>query len=269
MAYRWQAERGKDTRTVAAEMIIHAHPNSGLALLFEPQSRPSADDVAALIAGSASVARVLSISHQPPTGEGWLEVLCRGLTFDITGLAPARPDPVPSIQHHIGFPPDSHIPPVEGVNVCVGQHLAGGENLLPVVRAHVEVARALMTLPGVRAAVWCPAEIAMSPTHFERVVSGWLDGGPFPALGLTALVRDADGGLRSHGLSFFTGQEVRIEPIPGGNSARLGKVIVRLIHRLVEGGGLHVPSEITGPDGDVLFVEPTDNGHLLRVWGKV
>lgn len=268
MAYRGQAERGRDTRTVAADMIIHAHPSSGLALLFEPQSRPGADDVAALIARSASVARVLSISHRPPAGEGWIEVLCRGLTFDITGLAPAHPDPAPTIQHHIGFPADSDLSLVEGVNVCVGQHLSGGDNLLPVVRAHVEVGRALMGLPGVRAAVWCPADIAMSPAHFERVVSGWLNGGPFPALGLTALVRDADGGLRSHGLTFFTGQEVRIEPIPGENSARLGKIIVRLIHRLVEGGSIHAPSQITGPDGDVLFVEPANNGQLLRVWGK-
>jgi hypothetical protein len=108
-------------------MIIHAHPNSGLALLFEPQSRPSADDVVAMIAATPAVARVLSISHRPAAGEGWLEVLCRGLTFDITGLAPARPDPLPSIQHHIGFAADSSISPAEGVNVCIGQHLAGGE----------------------------------------------------------------------------------------------------------------------------------------------
>jgi hypothetical protein len=157
-------------------MIIHAHPNSGLALLFEPQSRPSADDVVAMIAATPAVARVLSISHRPAAGEGWLEVLCRGLTFDITGLAPARPDPLPSIQHHIGFAADSSLPG-RGCE-CLHWSASGGRrNLLPVVRAHVEVGRALMSLPGVRAAVWCPAEIAMSPEHFERVVSGWLNGG--------------------------------------------------------------------------------------------
>lgn len=277
MAYRSQVESGRDIRTVTAQMMSDAHnssdpvsgPASGLALLFEPHARPTADDVAALIARSAAVSRVLSISHRPTAEEGWLEVLCRGLTFDVTGLAPGREEPVPTIAHRFGFETDFVVPPVEAVTVCVGQHLAGGGNLLPVVRAHVEVARALMALPGVWAAVWCPADIAMSPQHFERVVSTWLDGGAFPVLGLTTVVREEDGGMRSHGLSFFTGQEVRIEPISGRNPAQLGKIIIRLIHRLVEGGGQDIPSEITGPEGQLLLVEPTDNGHVLRVWGKV
>jgi hypothetical protein len=251
-------------------MSIHAQPNSGLALLFEPQSRPSADDVAALVAGVPQASRVLSISHQPAPEEGWIEVLCRGLTFDVSGLAPARGDPPPQVRYSFGFPPDQV--PAQGdevVTVCVGQHLSGGENLLPVVRAHVEVARALMALPGVRAVVWCPAAIAMSPGHFERVMAAWAQGGPFPVLGLTYVSREADGGMRSHGLSFFTGQEVRIEPLTGLDPAALGKIAVRLIHRLVEGGRLDAAGEIAGPDGQVLAVEPIENGHILKVWGKV
>jgi len=250
-------------------MTIHAQPNSGLALLFEPQSRPAVDDVAALVAQVPQAARSISISHRPASDEGWLEVLCRGLTFDVSGLSPARPDVLPAIRYRFDLAEDYLLADSDVVTIGVGHHLTGGASLLPVVRAHVEVARALMALPGLRAVVWCPADVAMSPQHFERVMAAWAGGGPFPALGLTHVRREADGGMRSHGLSFFTGQEVRIDPVSGQNTAALGKIIVRLIHRLVEGGRLEAPCLIVGPDGEDLRVEPTENGQIVRVWGTV
>jgi hypothetical protein len=261
------AHTDRDTRTVAAQMTTHAQPSSGLTLLFEPQARPAVDDLAALIAHDALAARTMSISHCPGEQEGWVEVLCRGLTFDITGLAPARADPAPDVAYRFDLADQAG--EGEAVTVHVGQHLTGGDHLLPVVRAHVELGLALLALPGVRALVWRPAEIAMSPRHFRRVVEGWLGGGPFPALGLTYVLREEDGAMRSHGLSFFTGQDVRIEPLSGQNPAALGKIVLRLVHRLVEGGRIEAAGEITGPDGQVLSVEPSDDGHILRVWGKV
>jgi len=247
-------------------MTHHAQPKSGLALLFAPQTRPAADDIVALVAEATQAA--LSISHRPGPDDGWLEVLCRGLTFDVSGLAPGRADPAPAVRHRYGFAPDCALDAYEAVTVNVGQHLSGGDHLLPVVRAHVEVARALTALPGVRALVWCPADVAMSPQYFEQVMAVWAQGGPFPALGLTHVAQEPDGAVRSHGLAFFTGQDVRIEPMFGLNPPALHKIIISLIHRLVESGRLDAPCEMAGPDGEVLMVEPTDGGCLLRVRGK-
>lgn len=158
------------------------------------------------------------------------------------------------------------MPAGEWLALGTGQHLAGGENLLPVVRAMAGVVQALLALPGASAVAWGPARSVLSPEYFRRAVGAWLAGGAFPALGLTALVKDASGAMNSEGLSFFTGQELRIDPILASNPAAAGKIAIRLIHSLVSGWSVPSPTEIAGPSGEVLGVEPTGNGRILRVW---
>ena len=154
----------------------------------------------------------------------------------------------------------------EAITLRPGAHLAGGGNLLPVVRSMVDVAAALVALPEVQAVVWHPARSGMAPAYFAQVVGKWLEGGPFPALGLTALAREVDGGLRSEGLAFFTGQELRIEPVRDESPAQAAKIAIRLINTLVTIPPVFAPCEFTGPGGERLNAEPSGNGRFIRIW---
>ena len=240
--------------------------SSGLALLFLDGKRPSVQQITRLLAQLPPSERCFGISFQPTEAEGWAELISNGLTFDITGLAPAAPATPDEIAYRCGFPPGAPAPAVEAVELRVGAHLSGGEMLLPVVRTQVAVAAALCALEGAYAVVWRGARSAMAPAYFAQVIRRWVSGGPFPALGLTALYTDPEGGLHSEGLAAFTNQELFIEHSSLGNPASAAKFAIRLIHTMVDSGPIRQRCEMAGPEGERLVVEPSADGRQLRVW---
>lgn len=251
---------------IATYAAFQARQNaSGLSLIFAGGMRPDADAIAAL-AAIGGEGLPFAVTHRPDVATGWLELLAWGLAFDLSGLSPAAPEPAPPLVHTFGY--DGKAPPdaTEAVLLSPGSHLAGGQAMLPLVRTMAGLAARLAALPGVQGVSWHPARSLVEPALFIRMVAAWLGGGAFPALGLTALSRDPDGGLRSEGLSFFIGQEVRIEPFEGSPLPAAPRIAVRLIHSLVEDGPVHAPVDLEGPDGERLVAEPSANGAFVRVW---
>ena len=183
----------------------------------------------------------------------------------MTGLAPAAAEVFPAIRHRYGLPEGGE-GECEAIGLYPGAHLGEGANLLPVVRVLTGLAAALLTLPQARAVVWHPAGTAIAADQFAQAIDAWLAGGAFPALGLTALVRESDGALCSEGLAFFTGQELRVEPTCGETLGDLGKIAVRLVHRLVDSESVQSRQNITGPNGERLIAEPREDGRVVRVW---
>jgi hypothetical protein len=59
-----------------------------------------------------------------------------------------------------------------------------------------------------------------------------------------------------------------LEAEPEETPADTAKVAVRLIHHLVEEGGLHSVDELIAPDGARLDAEPSRDGRVLRVWRR-
>lgn len=203
----------------------------------------------------------------PEKDEGWLEIIAFGLTFDLVGLSPGPAEMFPEIRHRYGLG-EGFGGAIEAISLRPGQHLGDDANLLPVVRVMTGVAAALLGLAEVRAVVWHPAATALEPTLFATAIDAWLAGGAFPALGLTALVRDPDGAVRSDGLSFFTGQELRVEPTCGKTPGDSGKIAIRLVHRLVGGEPVLSRQELAGPGGERLIAEPREGGRVVRVWRR-
>jgi hypothetical protein len=68
----------------------------------------------------------------------------------------------------------------------------------------------------------------------------------FSAIGLTALIPDAQGGVNSEGLAFFIDQEIAVAPAEGVSAADNAKLAARLIHELVDGGALSTPTRLSG-----------------------
>jgi hypothetical protein len=136
--------------------------------------------------------------------------------------------------------------------------------MMPVVRTMAGLAARLCAGLKVQAVCWEPARSWMSPDYFARVIESWLSGGVFPALGLTSLERDAQGGVRSIGLAYFIGKEVRVPALPGEAARDTVKLAVRLIDFLIEAGPATDSVDLAGPQGEPLSIAPSaESGELV------
>lgn len=237
-----------------------------MSLLYAAGKRPTADDVARLLDKPDDAAdQRARISHLPDEAEGWVELLASGLTFDLSDLAPAPAlHPTPA-AHVFGLPADMQGLALEAIVLAPGEHTAPGAAMLPIVRVMCGLGARLASLGNVKAICWAPAQSWMEPGYFKRIVASWLGGGAFPALGLTALARAPDGALESRGLTFFTGQELRVDALRGESAATTAKLAIRMIDLLVRQGRVHESHALPGPDGKQLFVEPSVGREIVHV----
>ena len=249
-------------RTRMAGTAQGAMDGAAIALLYAAGQRPDMRQVAALMdaPGSGMAAR---ISHRPAPREGWAEMLVNGLAFDLRGLAPAEPARAAAARHVYGFEEQRAIEGLEAVELAPSPHIAAGGRLAPVVRAMVALAANLALHSRAEAVTWQPAQTVMAPHYFSRVVLNWLSGGPFPALGLTALVPAQDGSVTSQGLSHFIGQEMQLEAGLGMSPAESVNLAIPAVDYLVRNGPLEATATIEA-GALTLLAEPSHAGR--RVW---
>lgn len=222
---------------------------------------------------------MVSISHDPvpddtphaealwPGQQHWLELLTEGLTFDLSGIAPGPPSPFPDMAHRFDLPALPAAADHEAVTLRPGPHLAEGGNAMPLMRSLLGLACDMVRqFDDLLAVSWGPAGSAIGRRFFESVVSAWLDGGAFPALGLTAFVETPDHAIESTGLGFWIGQELRIEPPLSNDRVAATRLGIRLINHLVMIGGLTEDDRIVAPDGTRLVLRPARNRALINVW---
>lgn len=238
--------------------------DSAVSILFAGGRRPDASAVNELVQADGGFS--VSYDPQPEAGEHWLELLASGLTFDLTGLAPGPPMEKPRRVQSFGLPDRLDAGAMEAIRLAPGPHLSGAGRMVPVLRCQAWLAAQLAALPGVHAVAWHPAESWCAPDYYRESVLRWIAGGAFPGLALTSLASQPDGSMRSVGLTPFAGQELHLLPGLTGDDAERAKIALRLLHWLVESGGIHEPSTLTGPSGEQLMLEPDTQFGTLRVW---
>jgi len=241
---------------------------SAVSLIFAAGDRPCARDIRKLAAELGQFTLSIDPAADGGEDEGWVELLANGLTFDLIGLRPTAAEPLPDCAYRFALPDDFDPATMEAITLIPGPHLSGGGAMFPVVRCLALLAAQLAQLDQVRAVAWHPARTFSAPDYFRRGVIGWIEGGAFPGLGLTALATNPDGGMQTEGLSLFTGQELRLSPDMCADPAEAAKVAFRLINWLVEHGRIEEPFTFTGPDGAILELEPVDNFAMLQVWRR-
>jgi hypothetical protein len=244
-----------------------------VSLLFAAGGRPDAAGVRQVIERQREFAVSFDPGAEPsrpgsPGDEGlvWLELLANGLTYDLLGLSPGAPSAVPPCAHRFGLAANADAGGLDALTLRPGPHLGGGHAMIPVIRSLAWLAATLAEIGGVQAVAWHPARSWCGPGYFRANVLRWIEGGVFPALGLTALSISADGGMQSEGLALFAGQELRIEPELLDDRAEAGKIAIRLIDLLVEEGRVDSRQRVTGPADQRLRLEPSANGRFVRVW---
>lgn len=256
-----------------------------LHLLFAKGKRPDRHAVRAF----AGRLPALSVSHDPVAGDvraagaldddpahdepvwpgqlHWIELLRDGLTFDLSGLAPGAASAFPALAHRFDLPVLPSPEEYEAMVLRPGPHLAEGSGSLPVMRELLALGCDMVRqFADVQAVGWSPAGSAIGRRFFESVTSAWLDGGPFPALGLTAFAETPDGAIESAGLAFWIGQELRIEPPLSADRVAATRLGIRLVNHLVLAGGLAEDDRIIAPDGSRLVLRPSRSRALISVW---
>lgn len=260
----------------------------GMYLLFAKGKRPDRAAVREFAEASSTV----SVSHDPsdeaplqlvaadgesvgkpadlrsdPNDLVWVELLREGLTFDLQGLDPGEPDEFCDFEHRFDLERAPDAMWLEAVRLVPGQHLTGGEMTVPVAQGMIGLARDIAHhFDELAAVVWPPSGSAIGRRFFESITTAWLEGGAFPALGLTAFRETIDGALQSVGLEFWIGQELRIEPPLSSDKVAATRLGVRLINQLALVGGIEESERIVGPDGSRLVLRPSRNRKFIRVW---
>lgn len=193
-------------------------------------------------------------------------MLVDGLSFDLQGLQPTQVEHAPPARHSFGIPRGVDPAKLVALRLVPGPHLATGRVMLPVLRAQMQIARAIIRRSErVDCLVWTPARSAIGQEFFARAVDGWLSGGAFPALGLVSYDIRADGAMQSEGLGIMTGQELRLAASLATNRVAATQLAVRLVNQLVAMGGLREAEQLIGPDGNRLRLEPQDGGKIIGV----
>lgn len=197
----------------------------------------------------------------------WVELLRDGLTFDLSGLAPGPGAVFPAFAHRFDL---EAMPSPENCETMVlrpGPHLIEGAASLPLMRGLLAFGCDIVRqFDDMLAVGWGPARTAIGPRFFESATSAWLDGGPFPALGLTAFGQADDGAIESEGLGFWIGQELRIESPLSADRVAATRLGIRLVNHLVLAGGMTEDDRIIAPDGSRLVLRASRTRPLISVW---
>ncbi len=227
---------------------------------------PSRDKPLHLVAADGQSLTPPGETSPAPSNQLWVELLREGLTFDLVGLAPkTSPEfPRPDFRFDVEFLPGPAS--YEALHLFPGKHLASSTRSEPVTRALIALARDFIHFfDSLEMVVWPPSRSAIGRRFFESVTTAWLDGGPFPGLGLTAFKETGDGALQSVGLDLWIGQELRIEPPLSSDKVQATRLGVRLVNQLVILGGIEGSERSVGPDGSMLVLRSSRNGKFVRV----
>ena len=252
--------KGKRPGRAAIQAFISAHHSVAIS------HDPSNETPLHLVAADGETIEPIIEKVKPAHDLVWLELLREGLVFDLCGLNPGEAVDFPQVEHLFDLPEMPGAATYDALHLAPGQHLAGGERSVPVVKGLVGLARDLVHhFDDLQAVVWPPSASAIGQRFFESVSTAWLEGGAFPALGLTAFRETIDGALQSRGLDFWIGQELRIEPPLSNDKVAATRLGVRLINQLVLVGGIDGSERIIAPDGTRLIMRASRNGKFVRV----
>ncbi len=245
-----------------------------LYLLFARGQRPDVAAIRAFAGGLPGLVVTHDRAVHPASGtaaashdaEIWAELLHDGLTFDLGGLAPGPSAAFPAVRHRFDI---ASLPAAQDFDAVVlrpGPHLTGAGSAMPLMRSLLALACHLVRAFGDLAAViWTPANSATGRRFFESATTAWLEGGPFPALGLAAFEEASEGVLESIGLAFWIGQELRIEAPLSADRVAATRLGIRVVNHLVLTGGLVNDDRITAPDGTRLLLRLSRDRAVVSV----
>ena len=197
---------------------------------------------------------------------GTLELVSRGLSFEVTGIARSAEE---SWQDRStdSFPPGGMGRRYETIGLVAGPHMETGARTPAVLKRQSRAAIALgRQFPVLEGFSWSTARNTVVPSHFADLFERWDAGEALPAELFVTFRKDLDEGLSSLGLSLFTDQELRIEPDAAEAIPDAGRLAMRIAGQLIAMGPLSDPQDFATPDGRNLRLEASPNGRFVRAF---
>ncbi len=254
--------RGKRPNKSAVRSFVAGQ--RAVSISYDPET---ISPVHLISADGETIASKLKIQSKAQSDSVWVELLHNGLSFDLRGLEPGEADEIPEIEHRFDLDGELGSADFEVLHVIPGQHLISGKASMPVVKGIIALARDMTHhFEDIAGVYWPPSGSVIGRRFFESISTAWLEGGAFPALGLTAFRETIDGALESVGLEFWIGQELRIEKPLSEDKVAATRLAIRLVNQLVLIGGIFEAERITGPDRTPLIMRPSRNQKFIRVW---
>lgn len=197
-----------------------------------------------------------------------IELNCNGATFDLRhGASISSSRLNDKSKSNAGVARDAGEVPTEIFSIAPSHHVRSAQSSIPIVKmwwlTAAELSAELKHCVGV---IWGPSAERLFVNDFQKQAEEWTESGAFPASGLVKFVDDLDDGLKTHGLSFFAGQELRIEPELADDRDWAKRLGSRLVQTLIHREKITVAEEFVAPDGSKLKLVPSSNGKFVRAW---
>jgi hypothetical protein len=212
--------------------------------------RDAAADVSSLLHSLFETDIELSVAHNTLKFGSATNIVFKGVSFVVSV---GRHNQDLSILKSVFCNIDSKLI-LSGINISLGEHVAGGERVPAIMQALLGLAQKLGAALNAQGIVWHPANIVSGFSYFSEVVSDYLAGGAFPVLTLVNFKVDRLGIVHSNGLAFFSGQELQV-----ANSAMDQTEIMRRVVRIVH------DIAVNGPVTEVVKLDGIEKGEVLEL----
>ncbi|GAA0483833.1 hypothetical protein GCM10009096_27930 [Parasphingorhabdus litoris] len=156
--------------------------------------------------------------------------------------------------------------PAPAIGISLSDHMAGAKHDTTVNRNFLKLARLIGQTLDATSIVWQPARLHVGFDYFVEATSQYSEGGPFPVLVQIAISEDSKGRFQTFGLSYFSGQEVRLNAPADYPQNQVIKRLVRIAHDIATNGKIDTPTEAEGfASGETLSFTPNADQTIVDV----
>jgi len=207
-----------------------------------------------------------SLTKEKYAGLDRHEIIMDGMAFELKQFNEAETENI--LQQNSGATlfGSAAIQGSMGIGLWLGEHLKSGRHLPSINRALLGIAKILGQAVSATHICWRPARHSIDFGHFEEAVDDYLAGGPTPVLIQIAITKNQNNALQTHGLNYFSNQEITLAETSNMSESEAIKRLVRISHDIAINGKIDNALEVDGLNkGEKITFRPSQNLSELTV----
>lgn len=218
-----------------------------------------------LILPEEITARV-TLNHAKYADLDMLEAIVGGMSFTLTHHVKQdafQNFSTQKLNHIFCNAPEQQMP---AIGVALSDHIANAKHDSTVNRTFLELARIIGEALNATSVIWQPAKLHIGFEYFVEASDQYITGGPFPVLIQIAISESPKGTFHTSGLSYFSGQEMRLSAPATYPARQVIKRLVRIAHDIATNGKIDTPTEAQGfVPGETLSLNPSADHHIVDI----
>ncbi len=192
------------------------------------------------------VATRVTLNHSKYADLDVIEAIVGGMSFNLTHHA------AQDVFQHFSAKKLNHIfcsapaSPIPAIGIALSDHIANAKHDSTVNRTFLELAWIIGEALNATSVIWQPAKLHIGFEYFSEASHQYITGGPFPVLIQIAISENPKGTFHTYGLSYFSGQEMRLSAPAGYPPNQVVKRLVRIAHDIATNGKIDSQTEAQG-----------------------